>query len=154
MNRALITIAVALMTAGILGSQTTNKGSEASAAPKPVPAPILIKQAIVFIETDCWHDFSKDVTNFKRDDFVKLPLLQQQQTLATLFIRLNNLQMFPHDSLKGLSAADKARLAKPPDPNYTQQQNADEVEQMLKDLVLLNTFSDKELAAFPALILY
>jgi hypothetical protein len=139
-------------------------GQAPNGTPQPVtpaeqrPIPIVIKKAIVFVETDCLHDFSKDSDAFDRDAFLRMPPKQQQMVLlnldayalklrivkADLKSRMNKNQRTSSD----LSAQDAARLAAPPSPADTPQHDVDEVAWLLKTLAEYNTFTDEEIASF------
>jgi hypothetical protein len=159
-SRACVLLFSALVAVGsirLLGQAPNGTPQPVAPAQQP-PIPIVIKKAIVFVETDCLHDFSKDSDAFDRDAFLRMPPKQQQQVLlnldsltiqlrivkAGLKSRMNKNQRTSSD----LSAQDAARLATPPSPTDTPQHDADEVAWLLKTLAEYNTFTDDEIASF------
>jgi hypothetical protein len=132
-----------------------------NAAPQPVaqtalPAPILIKKTIVFLETDCLHDFTKDAANLQRDTVLQMKADQRQKVLDQLSMFALRLQMvkqrlrvqLPKDKdLVELTPDERNRFAAIANPNATSQQNADEIEWRFQTLVRLMKFTDEEIAA-------
>ena len=105
-------------------------------APQP-PVTILIKKTIVFLETDCLHDFEKDSASLTRETLLHMPLIQQQEwvvRLSNLALKLQSvkhklkLQLVNDKTLTELSPEDVTRLMSNPNPNATSEQNADEIE--------------------------
>ncbi len=138
-------------------------GQAPNGSPQPVvsgqqpPIPIVIKKAIVFVETDCLHDFSSDTDAFDRDAFLKMKAVQKQQVLLNLEgvalrlgivkARLKSRMNKNEQASPDLSAQDATRLAKPPSPADTPQDEADDVAWLLKLLTGYNTFTDDEIDA-------
>jgi hypothetical protein len=125
-------------------------------AQAPLPAPILIKKTIVFLETDCLHDFTKDAANLQQDALLQMPSAQQQKLLNQLSMIALRLQVvkqrlraqLPKDKdLVDLTNAEQNRFAANANPNATPQQNADEIEWRLQTLIRQMRFTDAEIAS-------
>jgi len=153
----LLSAFVAFGSIGLLG-QAPNGTPQSVAPAQQMPIPVLIKKAIVFVETDCLYDFSKDADGFDRESFLRMSFEKQQLALVNLntlavklrFVKAGLKSRMSKDqrTSEALSAQDAARLATLPSPTDAPQHNADEVAWTLRALVHLNTFTDDEISSF------
>jgi len=139
-----------------LPAQVPSGTAQPVAQAPPPPVTILIKKTIVFLETDCLHDFEKDSASLTREALLQMPPIQQQNSvvrLSNLALKLQSLKQklklqFVNDkSLTELSPQDVTRLMSNPNPNATSEQNADQIEWRLRTLITLNKFTDEEIAS-------
>lgn len=143
---SLISVLIAFGSSCLIG-QAPNGTPQTIAPAQPIPIPILIKKAIVFLETDCLHDFAKDSENLKRDSILQMPSVQQVQLLVNLANIALKLERVKHKSVTELSAQDVARLVAIPTAADSPEHNADEIEWRITTLAKLNTFTDEEIAS-------
>ena len=152
-----IGILIALISLGssCLRAQVPNGIAQPVAQALPPPVTVLIKKTIVFLETNCLHDFTKDSANLTRKTLLQMPPVQQQNLLvqlSTLALKLQpvkqklKLQLVKDKNLTELSPEDVARLTSNPNPNATSEQNADEIEWRLRTLITLTKLTDEEIA--------
>lgn len=139
----------------LLGQVTSAPANPITQA-SPPPVTILIKKTIVFLETDCLHDFANDSTRLTRETILQMPPLQRQQLLvqlAAVALKLQSvkqklkLQLVKDKTLVELSPEDVTRFSSNLNLNATAEQYADEIEWRLRTLTTLAKFSDEEITA-------
>jgi hypothetical protein len=122
-----------------------------AAPPAPAPAPpslpvtVQIKKTIVFLETDCLHDFGPDIQSLPREAALQLPAERQLQVLTQLIGLTEKLRQVK-PALQRLSPDEAARL--PPPPNLQPEKFVDEIEWRLQIVSRMMQFTDAEVAAF------
>jgi len=126
-------------------SQTAPIASVPVPAPPPLPVTVVIKKTIVFLETDCLHDFGQDIQGLPREAALQFPVQRQSQVLAQLIGLTEKLRQVK-PALQKLSPDEAARL--PPPPNLQPGKFVDEIEWRLQIISKMMQFTNEEVATF------
>ena len=114
--------------------------------PPPLPITTQIKKTIVFLESDCQHDFNKDAVNLTRDKVLQMPPAQQVMILNQLRLLTMRLRSVK-PSVDKLTTEEVARLfPNGPATNVGPGQIPDEIDWMLHELIKMTTFTDNEIS--------
>jgi hypothetical protein len=108
--RQQILLGVIMTTAALpIGAQVAGGSSKTAAQPQPLPITTQIKKTVVFLETDCLHDFSPDASKITPE---QLQAMTQQQRAALLgqLVALTSQVENVDQSLAKLTKDEQARL--------------------------------------------
>lgn len=130
---------------GVPPSPPPQAATPAQPAPPSLPITVQIKKTIVFLETDCLHDFGPDIQGLPREAALQLPAERRFQVLAQLIGLTEKLRQVK-PALQRLSPDEAARLPLP--PNLQPEQTVDEIEWRLQVVSKMMQFTDDEVAAF------
>jgi hypothetical protein len=112
-----------------------------------LPVTTQLKKTIVFLESDCLHDFSKDAANLTRDRIAQMQNAEQVAILNQLTGFIARLRQV-RASMSKLNAEETARLF---GNGPVQNSNTDivgEIDWKLHELLKMTSFTDPEIAAF------
>jgi hypothetical protein len=114
--------------------------------PPPLPITTQIKKTIVFLESDCQHDFNKDAVNLTRDKVLQMTPTQQGailNQLRMLTLRLRSVK----PSMDKLSAEEAARLfPNGPAANVGPNEIPDEIDWLLHEVIKMTAFTEDEIS--------
>jgi len=111
-----------------------------------LPVTTLIKKTIVFLESDCQHDFKQDAISLTSDKVRQMPLAQQAKILNQLRILTARLRLVK-PSMDKLSPEETARLfPNGPAANVGPNEIPDQIDWMLHELIKMTTFTEGEIA--------
>lgn len=127
-------------------AQVSSGPPQQAVQPPPLPITTQIKKTIVFLESDCVHDFNQDALNLTRE---KVLLMQPTQQAAIL----NQLKMLTmrlrgvKPSMDKLSVQETARLfPNGPTSNIDAAETPDRIDWMMHEVVKMTTFTEDELS--------
>lgn len=148
-NSLLSFFAISIVMAVLLAVTRSEAQVSSGNPPQPVqpqlPITTQIKKTIVFLESDCLHDFHMDAANLTRDKILALPINQQEgilNQLNMLILRFRGIKA----SRDKLSADEIARLFPQNSAQRAPQTNIpDEIDWRLTELIKMATLSDEEI---------
>lgn len=131
----------------LLASRPTYTSAQVSAGPTQpavqqpqLPITTQIKKTIVFLESDCFHDFDRDAASLTPDKVMQMQPAQQQAILGQLrMLAARLLSVAP--SRGHLSAEEISRLNNP-----SLETPADEIEWRLQLIAKMTQLTDSEIA--------
>jgi hypothetical protein len=143
----LVVVGVASASFSLSQSPTASPSAPAQATTPPPPPPltIQIKKTIVFLETDCLHNFGPDAQNLPMNAVLQMPPERQGQLLNQLISITDKLRQVK-SALPKLSLDEVAHLQSP--PNIPPDQVANEIEWRIQVILKMTQFTDGEIAAF------
>jgi hypothetical protein len=144
---AVLTVLSAVLVSNPLAAtaQISSGTNQPAVQPPSLPVTTQIKKTIVFLESDCLHNVSKELPSLSKDKVIQMPLAQQQAILSqltTLSLRLRSVKI----SMNKLSVEEAARLLSGPvTPTLSSVDIADEIGLRLQEIVKMTTLTDQEI---------
>jgi hypothetical protein len=128
-------------------AQVSTEGSKPVAQPQPLPLTTQIKKTIVFLESDCIHDFGPQLSNLAKEKVAQLPAQQQ----ATINLNLTSLiaQLIHSEKIKSkLSPEESGELQRHlSNVGISGTELPAEIEWKANAVVKMTTFTAEEIAA-------
>jgi hypothetical protein len=126
-------------------AQVTATSPDTAVQPPNLPITTQIKKTIVFLESDCLHNFSNDLPNLSREKLLQLPPPQQQAILNQItsltaklrLVKISNDKLTPEESSRLFPTVPAAQSIAT--------DVASEIESRLRALIKMTSFTDAEL---------
>lgn len=141
-----ITLTIALALCPIFSlAQVSSSTAQPAVQPQQLPITTQIKKTIVFLESDCIHDFAIDANNLPIDRLVQMPQGDQERILhqlTALSMRLKSVK----PSMSKLSPEEAARLFPDPPAGVAPIVIPEQIEWMLQEIIKMTSLTDEDIA--------